>query len=100
MGEGANYGQTRMNNGQKEMWGNLTGGRYGWVPWDPRMQDTADMFSRYGNNWYSGSGATSMHTSDIREILRENLGREPTKFEIEDVYYGINRGVPGVAYNS
>lgn len=102
MGAGANYGETRMNPaGQKEMWANLGGGgQYGWVPWDQRMQGTADMFNRYGSNWYSGSGATSMHTADIAQILREQLGREPTPIEVNDVYYGVNRGVPGVSYNS
>jgi hypothetical protein len=104
---GANRGQTRINpqTGKQEIYmGTGQGGEsYSWQNYDPNnwgQKQNADMFGRYGTNWTSGSGATSMHSGDISQVLREQLGREPTWQETNDVYYGVNRNVPGIAYNN
>jgi hypothetical protein len=95
MGQGANRGQVRQNpqTGQQEILMGAGGGeQYQWMPFNPNdygHQQNAQMFQRYGQNWTSGSGATSFHSPDIAQILREKTGREPTWQETNDYYYGV-----------
>jgi hypothetical protein len=102
---GANRGQVRTNpeTGQQEILMGAGGGdQYSWQAYDPNnwgQRQNADMFGRYGSNWTSGSGATSMHGSDIAQVLRDRLGREPAWQETYDIYYGVNQGQQGIAYN-
>lgn len=105
MYEGNNRGQVRTNptTGQQEILMGAGGGeQYAWQPYDANNyghQQNSQMFNRYGAGWTSGSGATSMHGTDIAQVLRGQLGREPTMYEIYDIYYGKNRGQAGIAYN-
>jgi hypothetical protein len=107
MGAGANRGQLRRNpqTGAMEilMGSGMGGESYAWQPYDQGnlgQRQNAELFQRYGPSWSSGSGATSMHSADIAQVLTEQLGRQPTQQEVYDQYYGVAPRVQGIAYNN
>lgn len=107
MAGGANRGQLRIDpiTGQQQIFmGSGQGGdTYSWQGYDPNnlgQRQNAELFQRYGPNWTSGSGATSMHGSDIAGILTEHLGRQPTQQEVYDQYYGVAPPIAGIPRNS
>lgn len=85
-----------VGGGGRSLAGTAHGGQAGTIntsvnPWAGGAFNRDAMAGRYGANW--SAGAPGLHSTSYAQMLREELGREPTALEVNDAYYSQDPGL-------